>query len=51
MSMLKYFFSKKYREKTKRNFSFKITDKINAYDRDIELIYKEILRNHNMATK
>lgn len=49
MSRLRYFFSKKYREKTKRNFSYQITDKIDAYERDIELIYKEILRNRKMA--
>jgi len=49
MSILKYFFSKKYREKAKRNLSYQITDKIDAYNRDIELIYKEILKNRKIA--
>ena len=49
MNILKYIFSKKYREKTKRNFSYKITDRIDASDREIEMIYKEILRSRKIA--
>lgn len=49
MSIIKYIFSKTYREETKRNFSYQIIDRINDYDRDIEIIYKEILKNRKMA--
>ena len=49
MNILKYIFSKEYREKTKRHFSYKVTDRIDAADREIELIYKEILRSRKIA--
>ena len=49
MSILKYVFNKKYREETKRKFSYQITDRINSSNRKIEMIYKEILRNRKMA--
>ena len=49
MNIVKYIFSKKYREETKRDFSYQITDRINASDRKIEMIYKEILRKCKMA--
>ena len=50
MSILKYIFSRKYREETKRIFSYQITDRIDAYDREIEMIYKEILRNRKIVS-
>ena len=49
MSILKYIFSKNYREETRRNFSYQITDRIDAYDREIEMIYKELLRSRKIA--
>lgn len=45
MSIMKYFFSKKYREETKRNFSNEIIHRINDSERELEMIYKNIFNN------
>lgn len=47
MNLLKYIFSKKYREEASSRYSYNITKKIDKYNVSLEKLYSDISKKKN----